>query len=168
MTALVSLRQTLLQGSIRNAVCRWQRTPFSYSCGSPFSSSRWFSDDSTSEEQQQDKVKKKTRPKPDPAIFVEEVKIYMPDVGAENGKIIKWYFNTGDLVKRNDVLCDIETPDFSFGMVTDDDCDAMMGEILVEADSDPVEVSSVICTVFHPKEQSEEEEDSTTKNDSST
>ena len=41
-------------------------------------------------------------------------------------------------------------------MVTDDECDAIMGEILVEAGSDPVEDDAVICTVFHPGEESDE------------
>ena len=41
-------------------------------------------------------------------------------------------------------------------MVTDDDCDALMGKILVEAGSDPVKDNEVICTVFHPVEEKEE------------
>ena len=44
-------------------------------------------------------------------------------------------------------------------MVTDDECDAIMGEILVEAGSDPVEDDAVICTVFHPEEESDEREE---------
>ena len=43
-------------------------------------------------------------------------------------------------------------------MVTDDECDAIMGEILVEAGSDPVEDNAVICTVFHPEEKDDKKE----------
>jgi hypothetical protein len=40
-------------------------------------------------------------------------------------------------------------------MVTDDECDAIMGKILVEAESPPVKANTVICTVFHPVENND-------------
>jgi hypothetical protein len=41
-------------------------------------------------------------------------------------------------------------------MVTDDNCDAIMGKILVAENSDPVQEKSVICTLFHPKHDDDE------------
>lgn len=72
-------------------------------------------------------------------------------MGEGSGKVLEWYKKEGDLILKDDVLCDIETKDFSFGMVTDDECDAIMGEIIVEAGSEPVEEGAVICTVLHPE-----------------
>jgi hypothetical protein len=77
--------------------------------------------------------------------------IRMPDMSDqddENNTVEKWYKRTGDVVKRNDVLCDIGTPDFTFGMVTDDEDDALMGEIHVEEGS-KVPDNTPICTIYH-------------------
>jgi hypothetical protein len=57
----------------------------------------------------------------DPSLFTEEIKIRMPDMGAGDGRVLKWYKEVGDVVQRGDVLCDIETPDFTFGMEIDDE-----------------------------------------------
>jgi hypothetical protein len=57
----------------------------------------------------------------DPSLFTEEIKIRMPDMGNGDGRVLKWYKEVGDVVQREDVLCDIETPDFTFGMEIDDE-----------------------------------------------
>jgi hypothetical protein len=57
----------------------------------------------------------------DPSLFTEEIKIRMPDMGEGIGRVVKWYKEEGDVVQREDVLCDIETPDFTFGMEIDDE-----------------------------------------------
>lgn len=80
-------------------------------------------------------------------------------MGEGEGRILKWYKKEGDFVERDEILCDIETKDFSFGMVTDDNCDAIMGKILVPENSEPVKDNSVICTLFHPHDADEEEEE---------
>ncbi|KAL7511969.1 hypothetical protein ACHAXN_008926 [Cyclotella atomus] len=84
--------------------------------------------------------------------FTHEVKVIMPDVaeGADmKGKIEKWYKQKGDLIKRDDVLCDIETEMFTFGLSTDDSYDSIMGDILVPENSEPVAAGTVICTTFN-------------------
>ena len=46
----------------------------------------------------------------DRSKFTHEIEIRMPDMGEGQGKIIKWYKQEGDLILRDDILCDIETP----------------------------------------------------------
>eukprot|EP00525_Craspedostauros_australis_P005578 CAMPEP_0198126234 /NCGR_PEP_ID=MMETSP1442-20131203/44334_1 /TAXON_ID= /ORGANISM="Craspedostauros australis, Strain CCMP3328" /LENGTH=262 /DNA_ID=CAMNT_0043785983 /DNA_START=70 /DNA_END=858 /DNA_ORIENTATION=- len=54
-------------------------------------------------------------------------------------RILKWYKRPGDIIRRDDTLCDIETPLFTFGMVIDDDDheESIMGEIHVPASPHP-------------------------------
>lgn len=81
------------------------------------------------------------------------IEVKMPDMGEGGGKIIKWYKEPGDIVKREDVICDIETPDFSFGMETDDEHLAIMGEILVQAPSETIQDNEVICVLLHEEKK---------------
>jgi len=85
--------------------------------------------------------------------YTEEIKVRMPDMGEGEGKIVKWYKKEGDVVLRADVLCDIETPDFTFGMETDDEEMAVMGQILVDAPSEPIKDNEVICTLLHKEKK---------------
>jgi len=90
----------------------------------------------------------------DKSKFTEEVKIRMPDLGEDNARVRKWHKKEGDLIKWNDVLCDIEVESFEFGMVTDDECDAIMGPIFVPANTEkPVKDGEVLCIVLHPEEE---------------
>lgn len=85
----------------------------------------------------------------DKSKFTHEVKVEMPDIGdQEGGAIEKWYKQPGDIIHRDDVICDIRTESFTFGMVTDDDFDSVMGEILVEQESGTVNPGTVIFTTF--------------------
>ena len=85
----------------------------------------------------------------DKSKFTHEVKVEMPDIGDQEGGVIeKWYKQPGDIIHRDDVICDIRTESFTFGMVTDDDFDSMMGEILVEQESGTVNPGTVIFTTF--------------------
>jgi hypothetical protein len=97
----------------------------------------------------------------DRSLYNVEIKIRMPDMGEGSGgsdnKVVKWYKQTGDIIKRNDILCDIETPDFSFGMVTEDEFDSIMGEIYVKEGPEFVKNGTVICNVWHQGEPGEEE-----------
>lgn len=45
----------------------------------------------------------------DRSKYTDEVKIRMPDIGDGKGKILRWFRNEGDIVRYEDVLCDIET-----------------------------------------------------------
>ena len=83
----------------------------------------------------------------DKSLFTEEIKIKMPDMG--EGKILTWYKEEGDIVHRGDVLCDIETADFTFGMETDDEQLGIMGSILVPAPSEMIKDEKTICILLH-------------------
>jgi hypothetical protein len=84
------------------------------------------------------------------ALYKVVVPIRMPDMGEGKNKIVAWFKRPGDIIKRNDVLCDIQTPDFTFGMVTEDEHDSLMGEIFFEANTDEgIPDEAVICHVLH-------------------
>jgi hypothetical protein len=104
-----------------------------------------------------------TLPRPilDPEKYKHEIPVRMPDMGEGGGKILRWYKQEGDVILREDVLCDIETKDFVFGMETDDEHPAIMGQILVEAPSEELADNQIICYLMHPTDQGEEEEKST-------
>jgi len=85
----------------------------------------------------------------DASKYTHEVKVEMPDIGdLKGGNIEKWYKQPGDIIHRDDIICDIRTESFTFGMVTDDDFDSMMGKILVEEESGMVDPGTVIFTTF--------------------
>ncbi|KAL3786514.1 hypothetical protein ACHAW5_002054 [Stephanodiscus triporus] len=90
--------------------------------------------------------------------FTREVKIEMPDVGDDIGGVIeKWHKKEGDLIRRDEVICDIRTELFTFGMLTDDDYDSIMGKILIPEESDPVQPGTVLCTTLDEGLGEEEE-----------
>ena len=85
----------------------------------------------------------------DKSKYTHEVKVEMPDIGdLKGGTIETWYKRPGDVIHRDDVVCDIRTEDFTFGMVTDDDFDSIMGEIFVEEESGMVDPGTVIFTTL--------------------
>jgi hypothetical protein len=94
----------------------------------------------------------------DPSQYTVPIVIQMPDMSDEDdihNTIEKWYKQPGDVIKRNDILCDIATPDFTFGMVTEDEEDAVMGEIHVP-EGTMVPDHTPICTIYHrPADQTE-------------
>lgn len=45
----------------------------------------------------------------DKSLFTEVVKVRMPDMGEGDGKILEWYKQEGDLIRRDEALCLIET-----------------------------------------------------------
>mmetsp|Transcript_20196 Transcript_20196/g.49540 ORF Transcript_20196/g.49540 Transcript_20196/m.49540 type:complete len:244 (+) Transcript_20196:163-894(+) len=85
--------------------------------------------------------------------FTKPIVINMPDMNDDNliSTIEKWYKEPGDVIKRNDILCDIATPDFTFGMVTEDVFDAIMGEHHVKEGESAVD-NAPICTIYHQPE----------------
>ena len=99
--------------------------------------------------------------KGEPSDYTVPIVIKMPDVldsDEEHNTIEKWYKEPGDVIKPNDLLCDIATPAFTFGMVTEDEEDAIMGEIHVP-EGDMARDDAAICTIYHmPDEKSEESE----------
>ena len=62
---------------------------------------RFFSDDTSTSKEAEEGI--------DRSKFTEEIKVYMPEMGEGEGKILKWYKQEGDLVLKDDILCDIET-----------------------------------------------------------
>lgn len=90
--------------------------------------------------------------------FTHEVKVRMPDVGEDAGGIIEtWYKKEGDIIKQDDVICDVRTEMFTFGMITDDDFDSIMGKILVPERTKPIKPGTVICTTFNAEGNSEDD-----------
>jgi pyruvate/2-oxoglutarate dehydrogenase complex dihydrolipoamide acyltransferase (E2) component len=78
----------------------------------------------------------------------------MPDMSDGHDNTVEtWYKKPGDIIKYNDILCDIATQDFTFGLSMDDNHDAIMGEIHVEAGTTARD-GAPICTVYHPEDES--------------
>jgi hypothetical protein len=72
----------------------------------------------------------------DRSKYTEVVPVRMPDLGTSQdnapdrlSQVQEWFFQPGTIVQRGNVLCDIATPDFTFGMETDDEELGIMGEI---------------------------------------
>ena len=87
------------------------------------------------------------------------VTIRMPDISDTNDNTIdEWFKKPGDVIRRDDVLCDISTPEFTFGMSVDDETDAIMGDILIQA-GEPVSDGTPICVVYHPEETQQKKEE---------
>lgn len=109
----------------------------------------------------QDKASSKAAPVPDidASRYTVSVEVKMPAMGDGGGKILKWYKQKGDVVLREDVLCDIETDDFTFGMETDDEHPAIMGDILVDAPSGKVKDDEVLCILLHEEPKSKKEKE---------
>ena len=101
----------------------------------------------------------------DRSKFTNAIPIPMPDLGTSNGNspdryslVKEWFFQKGDIIQHEDVLCDIETPDFTFGMETDDEEITIMGEILVPA-GQPVPDGTVLCYTIHESKGSDNNND---------
>jgi pyruvate/2-oxoglutarate dehydrogenase complex dihydrolipoamide acyltransferase (E2) component len=78
--------------------------------------------------------------------------------GNKGNRILKWHKGEGDLVRYQDLLCDVETSDFSFGMECEDEYDQIVGKILVPAPSGPVPAGQVICTLLHEVKEKKPDE----------
>lgn len=86
----------------------------------------------------------------DRSLYTKEIPIKMPDLGAGNGKILRWFKQPGDVIVYEDVLCDIETSDFTFGMEIEDEELGILKEINVPKGT-IVEPETLICTLYHEK-----------------
>jgi len=61
----------------------------------------------------------------------------------------RWHKRPGDVVERDDVLCEISTPyGFGFGMQIDDDEEGRMGAVHVD-EGVGVEPGTPLCTIYH-------------------
>ena len=92
--------------------------------------------------------------KGDRSEYTVAIDIQMPDMldHSDLNVLQKWYIQEGDIVRRNDILCDIETPDFTFGLVCEDEFDSIVQEISVPAGPEPVPDGKVICVLVHRPE----------------
>lgn len=85
----------------------------------------------------------------DISTFTHKIETVMPDLESD-GKVEKWYKNEGDIIRRGDVICDIELEQFSFAMESDDEGMTIMGEIHVPAGEDEtVSPGTPLCTILH-------------------
>ena len=96
----------------------------------------------------------------DSSLYTVPIVIEMPpmdDVGGDESHcfVETWHKRKGQRVYRNDVLCDISTPDFVFGMQIDDEEIGVMGEIHVE-EGVKVPDHTPICTIYHKPTEDEE------------
>ena len=91
--------------------------------------------------------------------FTKEVKIDMPEIidGQSTAKLVKWYKNEGDIIHPDETICDIETDMFTFGMDLDDECYAVMKEILLKEGEETSELHKPLCIILHEEEEKEEE-----------
>lgn len=82
--------------------------------------------------------------------FLHEIEVKMPDLGAGGkSRIVFWHKREGDVIRWQDALCDVETPDFTFTMACEDEGLQLLGKILIPAPSQPVPENQVICTLLH-------------------
>ena len=107
----------------------------------------------------------------DKSKYTHPIPIPMPDLGTSHGNspdryslVKEWFFQTGDIIQHEDVLCDIETPDFTFGMETDDEGVTIMGDILVPA-GQPVPDGTILCYTLHPSNGNPPEPDTRPQKD---
>jgi hypothetical protein len=67
------------------------------------------SEEEESARQQESASKQQDAALVDKSLFTEPIKIRMPDMGEGDNKILTWYKQEGDLIRRNEALCLIET-----------------------------------------------------------
>lgn len=91
----------------------------------------------------------------DRAQFTVRVPIHIPDLG--DSKVLEWFKEEGDVVYEDDVLCDVETPDFTFGLETEDPV-AILDEIVVKGPSEILPDNTVIGYLLHPSKESKKED----------
>lgn len=87
----------------------------------------------------------------DPEEYTREVSVSMPDTDGNNskGRIVKWYFEEGDLIDANDTICDIETDLFTFGMDIEEENGGILKEILVPVGEEKYDPGTPICIIMH-------------------
>lgn len=89
----------------------------------------------------------------DRSKFTQPIPMKYPDIGGGKGKIKQWMKEEGDVVRAGDMLCDIETGMFTFGMEIDDEEVGILQEKKVK-EGEEFEPGTTICVLMH-------EEDST-------
>jgi len=91
----------------------------------------------------------------DPTLYTQPIIIEMPPMDdisddASHCSVEEWFFKEGDVVRTNDVLCDISTPDFVFGMQIDDEELGILKTIHVQPHI-KVPDHTPLCTIYHKK-----------------
>jgi pyruvate/2-oxoglutarate dehydrogenase complex dihydrolipoamide acyltransferase (E2) component len=95
--------------------------------------------------------------------FTEPQPIKMPtDLG--QGKVLKWYKREGDVIKYDDIILDIDTEDFSFGLTHDEEDEVLIHQIVAQVD-DVVKEGDVLCIVMRTKSKDEPDADKENKRD---
>jgi hypothetical protein len=94
----------------------------------------------------------------DYSLYTEPIIIEMPqldDVGGDttNCYIDEWYKKEGDIIYSGDVICDISSPDFIFGMQIDDDGTGILKKIHLK-ENIKVPDHTPICTIYYKKKLS--------------
>ncbi|OEU06590.1 hypothetical protein FRACYDRAFT_254302 [Fragilariopsis cylindrus CCMP1102] len=106
----------------------------------------------------------------DYSLYTEPIIIEMPqldDVSDDktNCYIEEWYKSEGDIIQSQDVICDISTPDFSFGMQIDDEDEIGILKHIHIKENIKVPDFTPICTIYYKKKKKliQEEEEKSNK-----
>ena len=94
------------------------------------------------------------------SLFKVPVVIEMPpiddDDDDENSTALlfveKWHKLPGDFLEKDDVICEIATPEFSFGIQIDDEEKGLMGEIHAK-EGMRVPSHTPLCTIYHKEDE---------------
>ncbi len=108
-------------------------------------------------EEEKDRTQKEEKTEDtESSLYTNPIVVEMPQVDAsdsgENFFVEKWHKRPGDFLEKDDVLCEIATPDFVFGMQIDDEETGIMGEIHAE-EGVKVACHAPICTIYHKDDE---------------
>ena len=100
----------------------------------------------------------------DYSLYTEPIIIEMPqldDISDDktNCYIEEWYKKENDIIYSQDVICDISTPDFSFGMQIDDEDDIGILKQIHIKENIQVPDFTPICTIYYKKKMKLKDEE---------
>ena len=87
----------------------------------------------------------------DRSKFTIQTPLKYADMGAGNGKIKQWMKEEGDIVSTGDMLCDIQTDLFTFGLEIDDEGLGILKEKKVR-EGEEFEPGTIICVLLHEQD----------------
>jgi len=87
----------------------------------------------TSDKQQEDITK----------IVQEAIKVVLPDDGHPFCDVVSWYPAIGDSIKTDDLLCEIETPDYSYDFEARDD--GYLAKVMIPGGAKGVEPGTILA-----------------------
>lgn len=104
----------------------------------------------------------------DRSKFTEVVDVRIPNLNSESfeaSKVLRWYKNVGDIVVFEDTLCDVETPEFTFGVEVEDEDVGVLDAIMVQS-GEEIPENRKICRILHFKKEKNETSQHETQDES--